>query len=392
MQVKNDFFNNVIESLTYPFYVVDAKDYTIQIANAAACRGELLKDNLHCYTLTHKNDKPCGGDEHFCPLHEVKKTKRPAVVEHIHYDKEGNLKNVEVHGYPIFDSKGQVVQMIEYSLDITERRTAESELRASQQVLKSTLDNLAQAYERLRELDQMKSYFISIVSHELRTPLTAIKSAVSLLLKNLGKPKQKEEAENKDEELLNIILNNTNRQIRLVNDLLDLSKIESGVIRIEKKPIDIVELVRNVIKVLSFQLKSKNIECNIETNLAALFVLVDSDLIRRVFNNLIINAIKFVSDSGKIEIRIECKKEIDGVRIAVVDNGIGILAHDFTKLFDKFYQVGYQVNGVGLGLSIAKGIVEAHGGKIWVESLFKKSSSFYFTLPKYEEVGVEYGE
>ena len=125
---QNEFLNNILESLTYPFYVIDANDYTIKTANSAASLGD-LSGNRTCYALTHKRDKPCT-DEHICPLQEVKKTKKPVVVEHIHYDKDGNARNVEVCGYPIFDKEGNVVQMIEYSLDITERRKAKKEIES----------------------------------------------------------------------------------------------------------------------------------------------------------------------------------------------------------------------------------------------------------------------
>ena len=128
IQQQNKFLNNILESLTHPFYVIDANDYTIKMANSAAKLGSLSKD-LTCYRLTHKKNKPCSGDDDPCPIREIKKTKKPVTVEHVHYDKDGNARNVEVHGYPIFDGDGNVTQIIEYSLDITERKRAEEEIR-----------------------------------------------------------------------------------------------------------------------------------------------------------------------------------------------------------------------------------------------------------------------
>ena len=128
IQQQNKFLNNVLESLTHPFYVIDANDYTIKMANSAAKLGNLSED-LTCYGLTHKRSEPCSGDDDPCPIREIKKTKKPVTVEHVHYDKDGNARNVEVHGYPIFDSDGNVTQVIEYSLDITERKRAEEEIR-----------------------------------------------------------------------------------------------------------------------------------------------------------------------------------------------------------------------------------------------------------------------
>jgi len=123
---QNEFLNNILESLTHPFYVIDTNDYTIKMANSAAHFGKLGKDST-CYALTHKRSEPCTGD-HSCPLAQVKKTKKPVTVEHIHYDKDGNPRNVEVHGYPILDRDGNISQMIEYCFDVTERKKAQERL------------------------------------------------------------------------------------------------------------------------------------------------------------------------------------------------------------------------------------------------------------------------
>lgn len=127
LQSQKEFLMRTIESLSYPFYVVDARDYSIQLANSAASPDGIWKE-MTCYGLTHKSENPCETDDHVCPLSQVKKTKRPVTVEHIHFDSKGNRRNYEVHGYPILDKDGTVVQMIEYSLDITERKRLEREL------------------------------------------------------------------------------------------------------------------------------------------------------------------------------------------------------------------------------------------------------------------------
>jgi PAS domain S-box-containing protein len=129
---QNEFLENIIESLTHPFFVIDAHDYTIKAANSAALV-DGKPGTLKCYAVSHDRSSPCQGEEHPCPLAELKKTKKPVVVEHIHYDGEGNFRTVEVYGYPIFDRRGDVAQMIEYCLDVTERKLAEQALRESEE-------------------------------------------------------------------------------------------------------------------------------------------------------------------------------------------------------------------------------------------------------------------
>ncbi len=136
---QRDYLNKVIESLTHPFYVIDAASYEIVMANTASGYDTSL-DHKTCYEVTHKRSEPCGGDGHMCPLDMVKKTKGPVIVDHTHYDEEGNERTIEVHGYPILDDKGDVVQMIEYALDITERVKAEDALRASRKFLEAIIE------------------------------------------------------------------------------------------------------------------------------------------------------------------------------------------------------------------------------------------------------------
>jgi PAS domain S-box-containing protein len=128
---QRELLETVLDSLTHPFYVINAQSHTVEMANSAAYTGEWPRD-ITCYALTHGNDRPCEGPVHPCPLREVTRTKKPVVVEHVHLGKDGRRQYVEVHGFPITDSEGDVVQIIEYTLDVTERSHAEMALRESE--------------------------------------------------------------------------------------------------------------------------------------------------------------------------------------------------------------------------------------------------------------------
>jgi PAS domain S-box-containing protein len=141
IQRQHDFLNLVMESVAHPFYVINVKDYTIQMANRAARLGSLTHDST-CFALTHRSTKPCSGDVHPCPLKQVVETKRPAVVEHIHHQVSGRTRHVEIHAHPIFDNSLNVVQVIEYNLDVTDRKQLEADLSALLNMYQLVIENM----------------------------------------------------------------------------------------------------------------------------------------------------------------------------------------------------------------------------------------------------------
>jgi len=179
IQQQVAFLNNVIESLPHPFYVVDANDYTIEIANSASRLGELGSQST-CYSLTHGQDKPCSTDDHFCPLDIIKRTKQPVVVEHTHLDKDGRERNVEVHASPLFDAAGEVSKIIEYCLDITERKRAEREIRKLNEELEKRV------YARTRELSAL--YDVMAVANETYPLRTTLERALRRVLRAMVCP------------------------------------------------------------------------------------------------------------------------------------------------------------------------------------------------------------
>lgn len=229
-----------------------------------------------------------------------------------------------------------------------------------------------------RQLDKMKSDFVSIVSHELRTPLAAMSGATENLLDGIAG-----EVNSMQKECLSIIKRNIDRLSRLINDLLDISRMEAGMLEIVLKPCNIVTLIDDVLLLFSKQADEKRILLKKEVEDFLPDASADSDKITQVLANLVGNAMKFTPTGGNITIRT-AKLDSRLLQVDVIDTGIGIAPLDLERVFDKFYQVGSINNpdakGTGLGLTICKGIVERHGGKIWAESKPGKGSKFSFTL------------
>ena len=154
---QSGFLKTVLDSLTYPFYVIDANDYTVKMANSAANLGDMAGE-LTCYALTHESSKPCSAADHPCPLEIVKRTKKSATVEHVHFDTDGDARNVEVHAFPIFDSEGKVGQVIEYMLDITKRRQAERHQLLAEKLLEC-LNRKGRGLDVIRDILELVKEF-----------------------------------------------------------------------------------------------------------------------------------------------------------------------------------------------------------------------------------------
>lgn len=235
---------------------------------------------------------------------------------------------------------------------------------------------LEAANRKLRELDKIKSDFVSNVAHEFRTPLTIIKGNLDLVQKgSFGEINQSQK------EALDSAHQVANRLARLVNDLLDISKIESGKIELKKEILNLNEIVMEVINSFEKLTSDKRISKEVVLPKETSKISADRDKITQVFVNLISNAIKYTPEGGKVSVKIvELEKEI---QIEISDTGEGIDPENLDKIFDKFTRVtAEKKEGTGLGLPIAKDIVALHNGRMWVRSEPKKGSGFYFTLPK----------
>lgn len=231
----------------------------------------------------------------------------------------------------------------------------------------------------IRSIERMKTAFVSTVSHELRTPLTSIKGFISTLLADTDNYYDAAT----QREFYQIIDAECDRLTRLINDLLNVSRIEAGrALELNPKEIEIRPLVERVVSVQRSYTNKHNIIIDLEDDLP--IIIADEDKLDQILTNLVNNAIKYSPNGG--EIRVTCRKNGDGVLFSVSDQGMGIPPEHLPKVFERFHRVDNRdtrkVGGTGIGLFLVKHLVEAHGGKIWVESEVGKGTTFYFTLPK----------
>ena len=406
IQQQNEFLESIINSLTHPFYVVDTRDYAVVMANSAARELCDASGPVTCYALSHKASAPCRGTERFCPMAEMRQHKKTIMTEHIHYDQDGNARNVEVHAYPIVDDTGQVVQMIEYTLDITKRKQAEEELRnAKEAALKSqhraldakeaaeTAQQTAEAAQQAAEAAQQaaeaanraKSAFLANMSHELRTPLNAILGFSQLLghSTNLNSEQQ---------EYLDSIRRSGEHLLTLINQVLDLSKIESGRITLNEKDVDLHCLLDDVEHMFHLRAGEKGLILRVERapDLPR-YVRADNVKLLQVLINLLTNAIKF-TDTGEVTLEVTKVTTCEGsnahssivtLQLSISDTGSGIRPDELDYIFEPFVQtVGSQKSseGTGLGLAISRRFVTLMGGEIWVESDVGRGTTVTFHI------------
>ena len=240
---------------------------------------------------------------------------------------------------------------------------------------------LDKSYEELKSLDRMKDEFISMASHELRTPISTIKGYLSMILEgDFG------ELDTRGKKNLKIIEESNNRLGKLVDDLLNVSRIKQKRLQIRLEPLNIEKVINDVIDLLILKIKDKGIDLRLDLNKEYDLVLADEDKVKQILVNLIDNAIKY-TDSGYIDISI--KKENKFIKIIIKDSGIGIKRKDQEKLFTKFYRVKnnktISTEGTGLGLWITKQLVELMNGTIYLNSKEKKGTEVSFTIPIYKK-------
>ena len=307
---------------------------------------------------------------------------------------EGNLQvRADITGQN--EVMDQIARHTNHMLDNVEKlyqkiwtfsRELEQEVARRTMMLRDKTLLLEQANRELRELDRLKTSFLANMSHELRTPMNSIIGYTDLLLDQVDGPINEEQ-----EKSLHRVEGNARHLLQLINDILDMSKIESGKIELDIRETDIRQLIETVTSTFGPIINKKDLTLRLEFAVNLPQVFIDSDKVRQILLNLMSNAVKFTHQGGVV-IRVEPSER--GVKpgeaplfiqVCVEDSGIGIKSEDLNKLFDKFSQIDVstirQYEGTGLGLSIARGLVVLHKGLIWAESKFGVGSRLCFTLP-----------
>jgi hypothetical protein len=332
-------------------------------------------------------DAIAGNELEFVPAANRKETaaaqEKVLQGESVHYESrrltsDGKLVDVAVSAAPFHDPQGQLMGWTEVLHDITERKVYEERLR--------------RANQRLRELDKVKTDFLSTVSHELRTPLTSIlgfAEMIKLKLEQTIGPALAEaetpavrKAVGKVSRNIGIIVDESQRLTTLINDVLDIAKMEAGKVEWKHQPVSLAEVVERAVTSTSSLIEHSGLEFRVDQDQDLPVILGDRDRLIQVLINLVSNAVKFTKRGF---ISVSASREEDGATLTVADTGVGIGPEDKDKIFEKFKQVGDTLTdkpqGTGLGLAICKQIVEHHKGSIRVDSQPGGGSVFTIFLP-----------
>lgn len=286
---------------------------------------------------------------------------------------DGTIFIGEVSATLLRDETGTPEAYIAITRDITQKKRAKDELMEAN-------SSLLAMNEELRSLDELKSNLLSNISHELRTPLVTVKGYNELILSEKSGPINK-----KQKHQLKIALKGVERLLTLIDNLLDFSKLELGILRIRKDDVDLVAIARENMLLVSHEAELKNI--TIDTNLPGtpLNVVGDRVKIGQVFTNLLGNAIKFSPDGERILAEISKDEKMNMALCRITNTGVGIPEKALTRIFDKFYQLDSSSTrrhgGTGMGLTISKNLIELHGGSIWAESPGPSITALCFTIP-----------
>ncbi|WP_051464176.1 PAS domain-containing sensor histidine kinase [Aminiphilus circumscriptus] len=377
------------DSVEDAMWVLDCEG-RIAHANQATTRifGKAPEDvtGRTCWEVAHETDEAISE----CPLKDAaaKRQSRSATVHTV----DGRWLQVSVH--PVFDEEGTTKGYMHVVSDVTEKRRTEEELdhyrrgledlvRRRTEELEAANADLLQAKLAAESADHLKSAFLATMSHELRTPLNSIIGFTGILLQGLAGPLNEEQAKQ-----LRMVQGSARHLLALINDVLDISKIEAGRIELAEEPFDLRAAVERVVQSVAPAAKEKGLQLVCEIGEGVGQIVGDRRRVEQVLMNLLGNAVKFTARGS---VTVTCTREDSSAIMSVKDTGIGISAENLQKLFRPFQQVDSgktrEYDGTGLGLHISKRLGELMGGSISVESTPGSGSTFTFRMPIREEGG-----
>lgn len=393
LKQQGQFLHDIVESIPFPFLVISTENRSVKLANSVASKGGDWS-HAYCHAVVHSSDKPCGEDNHPCPLQAVKETGKTVVVEHRYPDQVGNTKFFEIHGYPVFDGNGQIPLMIEYVVDITERQQAAEKLKTTQATI------LQQ--DKLASIGQLAAG----VAHEINNPIGFIASNLSTLEKYIARLTDFFEAQTKvlaasqdqagrehlaslrkklkldyiTQDSINLIqesLEGADRVKKIVQDLKSFSRVDQA----EHRHADINQCLESTVNIVWNELKYKAVLQKEYGELPSIKCFPQQ--LNQVFMNLLVNAAQAIEKQGAITIRTW--HENNAVYISIADTGCGIPREHIGRLFEPFFTTKPVGKGTGLGLSIAYDIVATkHHGEITVHSEVGKGTTFVVKIPAEE--------
>ena len=364
---QRELIKYALDEIDLPIFILSYPEFKYEFSNKkytyylnSLTKGKINKENIETFKFKEVR-KLLGKTKVFEFIKNIKKYKNSVKVENIQYDFDGQKKYFTFIFTPLLDNYGEIAQIISVGLETTA------------QVVST---------QRTEEISRLKEEFFANISHEFRTPITIILGAIQMM-HNSNDFFEKEQDRRKSSRYLPIIRQNCFRTLRLINNILDINKIDSGYLNLNLQNHDIILVLKDLIQSVSEIAAQKNIKLSFKTSLKKKIMAMDLDIIERIILNLLSNAIKFTSSGEKILVTLVNKGS--SVEIKVKDTGIGIPTDMLNKIYERFRQVDNVITrpneGSGLGLSIVKSLVEMHKGTINVNSKVGKGTEFIINLP-----------
>ena len=350
LEESRKFLETIIESIPDALYLKDSQ-YHVSLVNQAYCnRTGLTKEEIIGKERMRKNDEKI-----------FKNGKLVEIPEQFFVDKGGESHYAHLKKVPLIDESGKITHVLTISRDITKHKRLDDE---RERVLKE-----------LKELDKLKTDLLNVAYHEMRSPLGPIVASASLLEQGYLSAKQKR--------LVFIIEQSVKQLEKLINRLLELTRIDTGKVELKLKTVSIPEIVKNVLGYLKPMADAKKQTITIDVP-EGIEIEGDEQKITAIFDNLVSNAIKYTEKNGRIDIKVADRGGEDIV-VSIADTGTGISEEQLSRVFERFFMADTSLSrkgGLGLGLSIVNEYVKLHGGKVWATSELGKGSNFFFTVPK----------